>query len=192
MRSAFERLPVIMRSGLSGPTAAVLGQPPDGVDSNGGVPYLPPSLYPPDGSINIDQNGYVNLGAAAPGPLQIVVAYYIKPGYNAIIKAIANNIVGGGFAEGSGAVKWMIGTAQSLTSPLGFIPFEGYNNVISSLGLPVSPTVLPGFIRVRENQVVMIVVQNQGLVVAPPGPPVGGRFMGWAYTKEDQEKNAWV
>src|SRR6201982_989917 len=56
-------------------------------------PDLPPWIYPPTNWENIDQDNYALVPAI--GSTVIIISYVVPPGRNGVIKAIANNFVGG-------------------------------------------------------------------------------------------------
>lgn len=162
--------------------------PGDGIPSaevtapNGEPIILPPWIFPPDRWENIDLSAYVALPAV--GANAAVIQFTVPLGRHGIIKKIANNLVGGGWTEGSGSVVWQI--LIDGAPPPGA---NSYNNILDSLGSPANPVEIAGF-RIFENQVVTLVVQNVALAVA--GQLVGGRFIGYLYPREMEMENVWI
>lgn len=144
--------------------------PPDGLTD--GQYTLDPTIWPPPEREPIDECTYVDLPAI--GAQATIVSVLIEPGYNAIIRAYANNFVGGGWVEGSGAVLWQISIDSA--------PVSGYDVIPASLGSPANPVYHPSGFRVMEGQRVSLLVTNVSVVLA--GQKSGGRLMGYYYPKE--------
>lgn len=130
-----------------------------------------PTIYPPPEREPIDLINYVALPAI--GASATIVSQLIEPGNNAIIRAYANNFVGGGWTEGSGAVLWQI-LIDNAAVP-------GYDAIPASLGSPANPVYHPCGIRVQEGQLISLVISNVSVVVS--GQLSGGRLMGYYYPK---------
>jgi hypothetical protein len=151
-------------------------------------PDLPPWIYPPTNWENIDQDNYALVPAI--GSTVIIISYVVPPGRNGVIKAVANNFVGGGWVEGTGDIIWRI--LVDGTPPPGA---TSYDSILASLGNPASPTGIAGF-RIFENQVLTLVAFNNpagpngGVVVA--GQRVGARFVGWNYPTDIEESDIWI
>lgn len=137
---------------------------------------------PPDQWENIDQYAYVLLPAI--GAQANVLSFQVPIGRNGVIQKIANNYVGGGWNEGSGAVVWQI--LIDGAPPPGAM---SYDSILGSLGSPASPTQIPGF-RIYENQILTLVVKNVSVVVA--GQLSGGRFVGYLYPREMESDSVWT
>jgi len=137
---------------------------------------------PPDQWENLDQLAYVAVPAI--GAQAIILKFQVPLGRNGVIRKVANNFVGGGWTEGSGAVTWQI--LVDGAPPPGA---TSYDLILGSLGSPASPTEIAGF-RVTENQVVELVVNNVSVVVA--GQLSGGRLVGWLYPKQEEGDTTWV
>lgn len=144
---------------------------PDGIDPRGAY-WADPTIYPPPEREPIDLVNYVALPAI--GATATVVSQLIENSYNAIIRAYANNFVGGGWVEGSGSVTWQI-AIDSAAVP-------GYDTILASLGSPANPVYHPSGIRTMEGQTIVLSVTNVSVVLA--GQLVGGRLMGYYYPKE--------
>jgi len=148
----------------------------------------PPWIDPPTNWENIDQDNYVLLGAI--GTTVVIISYVVPPGRNGVIKKVANNFVGGGWAEGTGDIVWRILVDGS--PPPGA---TSYDSILASLGNPASPTGIAGF-RIFENQLLTLVAfnnpagQNGGVIVA--GQRVGGRFVGWNYPTDIEQDDIWI
>lgn len=146
------------------------------------ISALPPWLYPPNQWENIDQANYVLLPAIAANV--VIVSFQVPTGRNGVIKKIANNFVGGGWVEGTGAVIWRI-LVDGATPP----GANSYDNILASLGSPANPVEISGF-RIFENQVVTVEATNVSVVVA--GQLVGARIVGWLYPREIEEGTIWI
>ncbi|MGH8135061.1 MAG: hypothetical protein ACRER4_01840, partial [Steroidobacteraceae bacterium] len=144
-----------------------------------GIPRLPVvNFMPPEGE-SFEFHGYVALPAIA--ATAVVFSFQVPIGRNGMIKRIANVFVGGGFQEGQGNVFWQImadlkdasfgAGANNLVAP-------NYDNIVASLGSVAAPSEIDG-IRIREGQVVALVVRNVAIIVA--GQLVGGRLGGYFY-----------
>lgn len=144
---------------------------------------LPVYNFKPANWENIDQFGYIALGAQG-GAAVVIVSFTCPPGRNGIIHKVANNFVGAGWVEGSGSVKWQI--LVDGAPPPGA---TNYDNILGSLGNPASPTEIDGF-RIYENQVLTLVAFNVGIVVA--GQQVGGRLVGYTYPREEEDQGIWL
>src|SRR5579862_232102 len=88
---------------------------------------LPPWLFPPPEWTNLDLSAYVALPAIA--AQANVIQFQVPLGQNGVIQKIANNFVGGGWVEGSGAVVWQI--LVDGAPPPGS---ANYDNIVDSLG----------------------------------------------------------
>jgi hypothetical protein len=152
----------------------LVGSPDAGDDSitSAGTYTLPPWIYPPPEAEPIDLVNYVNLPAI--GAQATILQLQIEPGYNAVILAVANNFVGGGWTEGSGSLSWSINRDNA--------PVPGYDAIPASLGSPANPTRHPSGFRVKENSILTLKVSNVSVVLA--GQLSGGRLMGYYYPKE--------
>jgi hypothetical protein len=138
----------------------------------------PPWIYPPAEYTPIDLIGYISLPAI--GATATIVSKKIEPGANGVILGLANNFVGGGFVEGSGALYYQILLDGKPAS-------DDYNQILASLGSPANPTTHPCGFRIFENQLLSLVVTNVSIVVA--GQLCGGRLMGWYYPLEYENPN---
>lgn len=139
-------------------------------------------IDPPVQWENVDQLGYVALGAIA--ATVTIVSFTVPAGRNGIINKVANNFVGGGWVEGSGDIVWRI--LVDGTPPPGA---TSYDSILGSLGSPANPVRISGF-RIFENQVVTLVAFNNAIVVA--GQKVGGRLLGYLYPRELEEQDLWI
>lgn len=143
---------------------------------------LPIWLYPPVNWENIDVANYANLPAI--GATATIVSFTVPIGRNGIVNKIANNFVGGGWTEGSGAVIWRI--LVDGTPPPGA---TSYDNIVNSLGSPAQPTGIAGF-RIFENQVITVVIQNVSVILA--GQLAGARLLGYFYPRHLEEPDIWI
>ena len=147
-----------------------------------GIGSLPVWLYPPAQWENLDQYAYAALPAI--GATATIISFTVPIGRNGVIQKVANNYVGGGWTEGSGAVVWRI--LIDGAPPPGA---TSYANILGSLGSPASPTGIAGF-RIFENQVLTLVAFNTSVVVA--GQLVGGRLTGYLYPREMESGDIFV
>ena len=104
-----------------------------------------------------------------------VVQFTVPQGYNGIINRFANVYVGGGFQEGAGLISF---TLYADFNP--GIVATGFNNILASLGSVQNPAVLNG-IKIKENQLVTLVVNNSNPGVVPAGQLIGGLVGGYYY-----------
>lgn len=186
----FSRFPTAVRPDSSTatqvPSSSAVSPAPE--QSSMDISSFPVWLFPPSQWENIDQIAYSLLPAI--GATVTIISYVVPAGRNAIIQKVANNFVGGGFVEGTGDLIWRI--LVDGTPPPGA---TNYDNIVDSLGSPVSPTQIPGF-RLFENQTLTLVAFNNpagpdgGIVVS--GQRVGGRLIGYQYPREYEEENIWV
>lgn len=146
--------------------------PPGMQELSGGQYWMDPTIWPPPEREPFDVINYVALPAI--GATATIVSVLMEPGYNLIIRAYANNFVGGGWTEGSGSVTWQIAVDTA--------PVDGYDTIPASLGSPANPVYHPCGIRVQDGQTVILTVTNVSVVLA--GQLSGGRLMGYRYPKE--------
>lgn len=144
---------------------------------------LPLWIYPPINWENLDQIAYAALPAPGAGDATIL-SFQVPLGRNGIINKIANNFVGGGWTEGSGAVLWRI--LVDGAPPPGA---NSYDAIAASLGSPAQPVAIAGF-RIFENQVVSVVVNNVSVVLA--AQVVGARLVGYLYPRELEDPNIFI
>ncbi len=133
---------------------------------------MDPTIWPPPEREPFDVINYVALPAI--GASATIVTVLMEPGYNLIIRAYANNFVGGGWTEGSGSVTWQINVDNAAV--------DGYDTIPASLGSPANPVYHPCGIRIMDGQTVNLIVTNVSVVLA--GQLSGGRLMGYRYPKE--------
>lgn len=139
------------------------------------IPRLPVTNFMPAEGEDFEAHGYVALPAV--GASAVVVSLPIPEGRMAMVKRVANVFVGGGFQEGQGGVVWQIlldGT-PGLVAPV-VAPF--FDNIVASLGSVSAPSTIDG-IRVKENNLLQLIVKNVNIVVA--GQFIGGRLGGYFY-----------
>jgi hypothetical protein len=137
---------------------------------------LPVFLFPSDDSQSFDWVQYVTLPAVGNTAAQgVIVSFNVPAGMNGIIKRFGNAYVGSGFTEGSGALTWqLLANGQ---------PIPNYEAIPASLGATANPTEVSS-IRIKENQLIQLVVLNASLVVG--GAFSGGRLSGWYYPKSEE------
>jgi hypothetical protein len=138
-----------------------------------GISHLPVTNYMPAEGRAFRPHAYVAIPAI--GAQAVVVQFKVPQGYNGMIDALANVFVGGGFQEGQGAIFWTLyADYQGGNGPV--VP--NFNNIVASLGSVNNAAKLPG-IRVKENQLVTLAVNNVTIVAA--GQLIGGLLGGWFY-----------
>src|SRR5260370_2314633 len=146
--------------------------PPGMQELSGGQYWMDPTIWPPPEREAFDAINYIPLPAI--GATAIIVSVLLEPGYNLIIRAYANNFVGGGWTEGSGSVTWQINVDNAAV--------DGYDAIPASLGSPANPVYHPSGIPIQASQTVHLTITNNHLVLA--GQLSGGRLMGYRYSKE--------
>ena len=132
---------------------------------------LPVTNYMPDRGIEFSKVAYIPIPAV--GASAAVVQFKVPEGQNGIINLLANVFVGGGFTEGQGGIVWQV--FQDFTP--GAVA-QDFDNILASLGSVNNPSKLNG-IRIKENQLVTLLVKNVSIVVA--GQLIGGRLGGFFY-----------
>lgn len=125
---------------------------------------------PPDG-IPFDPTAYI--GTPAVGNIAAVVQFTVPEGFYGVIKKVGNVYIGAGFVEGSGSLVWQILQNGGVV--------RNYDNIVSSLGTVSAPGELAGAILLEELALVVLQVNNVGLVAG--GTQVGGRLGGWFFPK---------
>lgn len=152
------------------------------------VTQFPVWLYPPSQWENIDLIGYALLPAI--GATVTILSFQVPLGRNGVIKAIANNFVGGGWVEGTGDVIWKL-LVDGASPPNA----NSYGSIPASLGSPANPVAIPGF-RIWENQVITLVGFNNpagpdgGVIVA--GQRLGARIIGYLYPRDSESDDVWI
>jgi hypothetical protein len=140
------------------------------------IPQLPITNFMPAQGEDFEAHGYVALPAI--GATAVVVSVLVPEGRNGMIKRIANVFVGAGFTEGQGGIVWQILQDANIVNTL-VAPF--FDNIVASLGSVNAPSTIDG-IRIREGQLVQLIVKNISIAVA--GQLVGGRLGGYFYPVE--------
>ena len=140
-----------------------------------GISRLPVTNFMPAEGRAFRPHAYVAIPAE--GAQAVVVQFKVPQGYNGMINAIANVFVGGGFQEGQGLISWTLyADYQNGTGPV--VP--NFNNIVASLGAVSNPAKIPG-IRIKENQLVTLAVNNAAVGVLPAGQLIGGLLGGYYY-----------
>lgn len=133
---------------------------------------FPPHLFQPQDGFPFDYTNYIAtpaVGVAAP-----VVQFTVPEGHFGVIKRVGNVYIGAGFVEGSGSLIWQIQQNQGVV--------RNYDNILASLGTVTQPGDLAGSILLFEQNLVVLQVNNVGLVAG--GTQVGGRLSGWFFPKD--------
>lgn len=129
---------------------------------------------------------YLNAANAllpAVGSEVVVVSFRVLPGMNAQITRIANQLVTGGWNQGTGQLSWRV--------QVDGLAYQGYNSLNASIGtvpLPADLTEAP--IEAKENQLVELILANVSLVVGGSNPALG-LFAGYFYPMSEAETGAW-
>lgn len=141
---------------------------------------LPVANFMPSEGEPFEFASYVAIPAI--GATANVVQFQVPAGRNGMIKRIANVFVGGGFQEGQGNIFWQI----LLDATTGQVA-PNFDRIVASLGSVAAPSVVDG-IRIREGQLVTLLVNNVAVVVA--GQLIGGRLGGYFYPKEFEQDSS--
>jgi hypothetical protein len=142
--------------------------------------WLPPWIYPPAEAEPFDWQG--NVGLPALLATATILSFVVPKGRNGVIRAYANQLVGGLFTDGSGVISFSINHDNQ--------PFRYYNKILFSLGLIQNPTYHPFGLRVFNGQTITFNVRNATLAVA--GQLVNARMMGWYYPAKYDDPNLWM
>jgi hypothetical protein len=139
------------------------------------VRSLPPWLYPTARSRNLILSNAIPLPAVSAGVFTPIVSQIIDAGKNGVLKWFANQYVGGGFTDGSGALVWRL--------TIDGVPVPGFENIIVSLGtnqIPreIAPVLLPAQKRIT------LAVTNVSIV--PAGQIIEGGIAGWLYPLDEE------
>ena len=149
--------------------------------TNAKITHQPIWLFPSADSQAFDYVNYVPLPAVGNTPAQgVIISFRVPAGMNGIIKRFGNAYVGGGFTEGSGALVWQLLADGT--------PVPNYDAIPASLGATANPSEVSS-IRIRENQLITLVVLNITLAVG--GAFSGGRLGGWFYPKDQEPAGSW-
>jgi hypothetical protein len=137
------------------------------------IERLPISNFMPPEGVEFRPHAYVTIPAQ--GASATVVSFTVPRGYNGILNRLANVFVGGGFQEGQGLVSWELFLDFNTA-----VPAPNFQKIVASLGSVNNPTTLNG-IRIKENQLVELVVSNANPGVIPAGQLIGGLLGGYFY-----------
>jgi hypothetical protein len=154
------------------------------------APWL---IEPPD-----SESFHLAAGIVTPavdGNFHTVVSITCPPGRNGVLKQIANVVVGGAWADFSGAAVWQIVRNPGAGANTGGFAERNYQNIQAQYGLIAQPATISG-IRIYENDVMAWVFKNVSLSVGniEVGALLGGYF--YPRTWDDQwdardSSNAW-
>lgn len=190
-RNAFRSLtpnlvlrPPVQPAGSTDPTIAAIDQVQEVMQQVQRAVRLisaPWLIEPPDA-----ESFHLAAGIAIPAVsatvFSTVVTITCPPGRNGVLNRLANEFVGSGFVDFSGAIVY-----QLVRNPgSGITTAErNYENITASLGLVQNPAKISG-IRIFENDVIALVVRNNSIV--PGGELIGGLLGGYFYprTWDDQ------
>lgn len=149
------------------PALSLLGQQTN-------IARLPVSNFMPIEGEEFRFVNYITIPAAN-GVETVVVQFTVPQGRNGIINRIANVFVGGGFQEGQGLIDWAL--YQDFTPGI-LVP--NFEVIVASLGTVYNPAILNG-IRIKENQLVTLIVENEVGGIVPAGQQIGGLLGGYFY-----------
>ena len=165
------------------PTPSRIYQPasPAPTTQPSGAVYMPqyPWVYPPADAEPFDPQTWITMPAVVPGTEVQVLALTVPLGKNGVIQKFGNVVIGAGWVEGTGDLIWRILRDGAAV--------RNYQNILASLGNVSNP--VDCGIRIFENEVIQVVIENVALV--PGGQQVGARLRGWFYPKAHDEINAW-
>ena len=113
---------------------------------------------------------YVTIPAI--GATATIVTHTVGTGRNSVMNRFGNEVVGGDWINGSGALIWQI-----LKNG---VPVKNQEKIVSSLGAVAAPSPIGPF-RFVENDVILVTVTN--VSVAAAGQLIGARMDGWDYPK---------
>jgi hypothetical protein len=134
---------------------------------------LPVTNFMPDRGVEFRKAAYIAIPVV--GAQATVVQFQVPEGMNGMINRLANVFVGGGFTEGQGGIVWQV--FQDFTVGGGTVAPD-FDNIVASLGSVNNPAALNG-IRIKEKQLVTLLVKNVSVVVA--GQFIGGLLGGYFY-----------
>jgi len=133
------------------------------------------NFIPPEGE-EFRFASYVAIPAIGAGA--VVVAFTVPKGKNGILNRFANVFIGGGFNEGQGLITWQLALDNTNAAQPIIVP--NFDKILASLGSVSNPTTLNG-IRIKENQIVALLVANAVGGVVPAGQLIGGLLGGYFY-----------
>jgi hypothetical protein len=167
------------RQGLGGSVEAYLRQTNKQDICPVAIIRLPIHLFPSTKSFNLIRTATIVIPPVSAGVFTDIVAFRIDPGKNGILKFIANQFVGGGFTDGSGALTWRLLHDEK--------PVTGLENINVSLGTNQLPSEIAP-VRLLANRFVRLQVTNASIV--PAGQIIEGGLRGWLYPKDEEAPGA--
>jgi hypothetical protein len=139
------------------------------------IRHLPPWLFPTSSSVNLIRSGAILLPPITAGIFTDVLKFRVDPGKNGIFKWLANQYIGGGFTDGSGAIIWRI-LYDGKTVP-------GLGDIDVSLGTNQNPREIAP-VRLKAQRIVQLQVTNASIV--PAGQIISGSIAGWMYPQDEE------
>lgn len=139
------------------------------------APWL---VMPPDGE-SFHLAGGIGIPAIA-ATFTPVVTIKCPVGRNGVLNRIANTFIGGGFNDFSGNIIWQIQRNPQSGIAGAAAAERNYQSIQASLGNTNNPAFIAP-IRIYENDVIVLAVQNVSIVVA--GQLIGGLLGGWFYPR---------
>lgn len=137
------------------------------------IERLPVSNFMPPEGVEFRPHAYVALPAL--GASAVVVQFTVPRGYNGIINRLANEFIGGGFQQGQGLINWALYLDYNT-----LVPAPNFQKIVASLGSVNNPTILNG-IRIKESQLVTLLVNNTAGGIPVAGQQIGGLLGGYYY-----------
>ena len=163
------------------PSGKTITAPPIAVDSQ--PVEKKPWLDMPAGAFSFTQTNIAAVQLPAIGTSVDVVSFLVPAGMNGVITGIANQFVGGGWEEGSGALIWSLQADGAA--------IRGYEVLIASLGTTASPgDRSKNPVRIFENQLVKLVLQNVNIL--PAGQFLLGLLTGYFYPIASSLESEWL
>lgn len=162
---------------------------PPGVDFGDPVPgetredpntfsSVPPWVERPASGESFTPSSAIPLQAAPSAA--VIVQFQVPNGRSGVLKWLATGFEGGGWQNGDGNLVWQI--------LINGAAVKNYDKILTTLGSSEIPFPIAG-VRLRENDVVQLSVQNKGVLAA--GQRVFGLLSGWYYPKDMDPASIW-
>lgn len=118
----------------------------------------------------------------AGGADQVVVTFQVPVGRNGVIQKISNQLVVGGFQDGSGNVLWRL--------TINGVAVKGFNAIKASIGSMSNPADFSANpIRIYENDTVQLIINNVGLFAGQG--IIQGMLRGYDYSIAEETEATW-
>jgi hypothetical protein len=144
--------------------------------------HRPPWIERPASGEPLDVFGYIDLPAlSATGT---VITYTVPPSRSGVIRWFANQLINSALLDGDPSVFWQFNVNQGPAA-------LSYGKFSVSLGAIALPAEI-GLIRLRENDVISVLITNASIAVLNVPPQrAGARVSGWLYPKDLDPTNIW-